>query len=363
MAATQQAPTLSFRRGASPLMYVMQTNPWSSGQLTTPWPVPRQGFARRIRMFAQGSSVAGATPPTLTEDYPWAIVKQCSFLDPDGTPIVQLSGFQAHLYEKYLAGWAGGDISKSAAANIYSAANAASSTNLVNFSFVLPLAVNNRDTLGVLANEDPNQGYSVQLQGELTANIWTANAPTSPAVNFTPLYEYFSQPPFKDVHTGAGYDQFPPELGAVHRVFVQRTNITGTGSRAVTIPLKTGDIYRGFILIFRANGLRATAETTPPTQIRFMYGNNVTYLALADYQIRDKMYEAEGVDADSGVYMFNFTEDSGLRPGNELRRDLFNSGDVAQAWIEVDLPSGYNTTNAYVETIQDSIMAPPQMFI
>jgi len=366
-APAKAAPSIPFRYGTRPMRTPMDARGWNytqsaGGGLIQPWDLPRQGYAKRILAFLNGSVVQGATPATLQEDYPHSVAKLISLKDPAGSPIIQLSGFQAYLLSRILNPRPGNDVAASGDATLYAAANAASSTNVIADVFSLPICVNDRDTLGALPNQDSKRGYSLEITSEAVATLFTANTPTSETFTFTPVYEYLPPPPPADPFTKLPYGQNPPHLYAVHKAHTERWNIGSTGSRAIVAHLKTGDTYRGIGLTFRSNGTRATAASTPWTAIRCFYGNNILYKEYtSEAQLRRDQYELLGVTLPAGCYFIDFTSDSGLRPGLDGRRDYFNTRLLTDVWIEVDLPAGYNTTNAYLEVLEDTVQLPAGM--
>jgi hypothetical protein len=362
-----KAPRLPFRKGVTPLFSFLGSKSYNYAaggpSLIEPWNLPRQGYLADVDIYVQGTVTDAATAATLQEDYPFSLTQTLQLLDPAGNAIISETGYGNYVRNLLLGGRPGSNL-VNGPASVYAAPNVLSAANAVNFKHRLMIEVNDRDLMGVLPNADPERSYQLAITAAPAASIYTANPPTSIIVPYSPRVKFFSQPPVSDPASGYEFEQTPPHLGAIHKVKYQRVNITGTGAKAISTGLPIGDMYRAIILIFRSNGTRATYAATPFSALRLKYGDNVTRKEYtSEPQLADEMYRYLGYNPPAGVYLLDFTADSGLRPGMDGRRDYFNTSLITELTLEVDLPTGFNTTNSWLEIYTDTLEVPDGMLV
>jgi hypothetical protein len=362
-----KAPPLPFRKGVTPLFSFLGSKSYNYAaggpSLIEPWNLPRQGYLADVDIYCQATVTDAATAATLQEDYPFSLTQTLQLLDPAGNAIISETGYGNYVRNLLLGGRPGSNL-VTGPASVYAAPNVASAANAVNFKHRLMIEVNDRDMMGVLPNADPERSYQLAITAAPTGGVFTANQPATIIAPYSPRVKFFSQPPAQDPATGLEYAPTPPHLGAIHKVKYSRVNITGTGQKTISTGLPIGDMYRAIILIFRSNGTRATYASTPWTGLRLKYGDNVSRKEYTgEPQLADEMYRLLGYNPPAGVYLLDFTADSGLRPGMDGRRDYFNSSVITELTLEVDLPNGFNTTNSWLEICTDTLEVPDGMLV
>src|SRR4029077_9492498 len=130
-------------------------------------------------------------------------------------------------------------------------------------------ALNRRSLMGLIANQDRAQKYTLRDDINTLANVYGTAPTVAPNVTIRRHYDNYSVPAPQNSNQ-ASQEMQPAKFGVLHYL-TQTVNPTSPapGSQNHFLP-RLGNTIRLLILVIRSNGLRATAEATPPSQIQFL---------------------------------------------------------------------------------------------
>lgn len=276
-------PTAPFGRGGR--LHIEQGSPSFSGiaiNVASPgtfsFPLPSYGFLSAVLLTVNATGGTGVAA-VYYEDAPWSCIDTITLADTNGTPLIQLSGYQAFLLSKY-GGYRLFGTDRTTLASAYNAGSTAG-----NFFFILPIYVEfGFDGMGCLPNADASARYQLTVKlasgvASATGPIYTT-APTGyPTLALSVEVLCRAVPSAKDMF-GNPQATRPPAFGTAQYASVQVFNaLTGLQSLQFT---RVGNIIRNHILIFKdtANGTRATAESTDlPTFLQMDWDASTRYIA------------------------------------------------------------------------------------
>lgn len=219
-----------------------------------------------------------------------------------------------------------------------------------NFRFPLrvPVATNRRDLLGVLANQDRAQKYSLRTDIAASGSVFSTAPSSLPTVAINKFYEQYSVP-LPTAPDGSPQDIFPAHFGTVH--FHTQTvseSAPANGSTINHYVRRIGNTVRWFGLVFRsatsgsATPIRGNADGNPPNLLRLKLGEDSVYSESWNYR-RFLMFERYGFDLPRGLIVYDFIHDFGPFSGFELGDDLVHSQALVNAQFQVTYPSTANT--------------------
>lgn len=322
------------------------------------------GYMTGIRLIVTGTAVNTDANTAFAADAPWNALSSIILSDTSGETI-NLTGFDLFLVNLY-CGFTGYGVNpaNSTDTNIYQAVTGTGATGgSFRFSLLVPVAINSRNLLGLLGNQDRALKY--QLRDDLAASgTIYGTAPNGSGVTVTVDRYYESAAVPGNTNTqGIPQQVYPPKFGVQH--FLTRIvspNAPIGGSTVNHFLSRVGNTIRNLILVFRSNGSRATAETYMPTRITFLLADTTIYTVDTKYQ-RNVMLSRFGFAAPAGVLAFDFMNDILMESGNEFGMDYLWTAGLVNAQFQIDYPSGFGSTNNSLVIITDDLIVPDEIDI
>lgn len=353
-------PVISWRRATTPRTAISVTT--SKALIATTQPISEQvtgtGFILYVNMEVVCVTAANAATVTLAADGPFNVLDTVSFSD-SGGELMNLSGFDLFLVNIY-----GGTMdnnkldSTSADTNVYQAVVGAGATGgSFRFHLLIPVALNHRNFLGLLGNQDRAQIY--QLRSDLSASATPyGTPPTTPGtITINRTYVAATVPQASNA-AGVAQQRFPPKFGVQH--FLTRTISAAAPVGGATtnhyLP-RLGNTIRLLILVLKSNGSRATAESNLPTRVQFQLGDTPIFQETVQYR-RRLMYQRFGFDAPSGVLVYDWITDIVDFAGDEFGLDWLWTAGIVNAQFQITYPAGFGSTNNTLEIIVSDLIVP-----
>jgi hypothetical protein len=151
----------------------------------------------------------------------------------------------------------------------------------------------------------------------------------------------------------------PDGYGTLHFTTVTTSDATPLGGSTTNHYLRRiGNTIRFIILIFRSNGLRATAEANPPTLITMKLGDDVLFTETYANR-KTKMYERYGFDWPAGVLIYDELHDFSSDAGFELGDDYLHTQALVNAQFQITYPAGFGSTNNSLVILTDDLAYNP----
>lgn len=356
------------------------------------------GYIYGIYIDAQASSATStaASVAVYAEDAPFNVLDTLIIRDVNGE-IASLQGYHAFI-ANLCNGWAketpatglaqGNALPSSAVGTGGVGTSASQDANIVsnvgsvglastgtsaggNFRFPLrvPVATNRRDLLGVLANQDRAQKYSLRADIAASGAVFSTAPSSLPNVTFNLFYEQYSVP-LANAPDGSPQEQFPPTFGTVH--FTTQTvseAAPSNGSQINHFIRRVGNTMRWLALVFRSTTTgggtpsRGNADANPPTNLQMKLGEDSVFNESWNYR-RGIMFERYGFDMPRGVLVYDWIHDFGPFAGYELGDDLVHSQALVNANIRVNYPTTSNTWQSgstLTLVTDDLIFSEPQI--
>ena len=356
--------TIPFRRATTERVETLQQESATITASTQKFEraVEGSGYIFGITLDVQATTAGNAAATTFTEDGPFAALDTIVFKDVNGE-LINLGG-----YDSYLADLAMGQNRVNGLENdtdVYLATTGAGATGgSFGFQVRLPVALDRRTLRGALANQDRAQKYSLRLDYAASTSIW-GTAPTAlPTMTVNKYYEYYTVPQPK-APNGAAQEVFPPDFGLMH--FLTATNSETLPAASSTLNhyiRRVGNTVRFIILVLRAGGgstPRATADATPPTNIRLKVGEDTLFNESYRYR-RGLMYRRYGFKAPAGVLIYDAIHDfQGEQAGGEFGDDWYYTQALVNGQFIVSWSSAFTAGSSLRLITSDLIYVPPRM--
>lgn len=326
--------------------------------------VDGSGYIYGIDLFVQATGgVNGAAAIAAAEDAPYSALSSVVFGDVNGE-LINLDGYSLFLSNLY-GGWSDHPLDGSADANVFAAVDtgAAPKTGTFAFHLSVPVALNRRSLLGLVANQDRAQKYSLRTDVAASTAIWTTPADTTlPNITITRTYDNYAVPAAQNAN-GAPQQQVPPKFGVLHFLTQSVNPSAPSGGSTVQHYLpRLGNTIRLLILVFRSTGgSRATAETTMPTRISLKLGDTPIFTEQVAYR-RALMFARYGFDAPDGVLVYDFITDVINQAGAEMGEDYAFTNGLVNAQFEVTYPAGWGAGSS-LTVITDDLVIPSNVDI
>lgn len=272
---------------------------WSvvPGAATTnlgPVPLPASGgYLRRImlELIAAGGAGSGVG----TGDYPFNIINEVRLLEPNNTPIIDLSGYNLLIADTY-GGYAGSPDPR------IDPDYSANGNNPVIEPY-LPVEIDTT-AVGSLADLSSSSAFQLYLSIASTAQIWSTAPTTVPTVAINTYQDYWTLP--------NPYDQnqrpqatAPPFPGTI-QLWSQIPNISIASNQRIQLN-RMGNQLRTVAMIFRASGVRSEAPAPNPMALRW----DDVILTNSDLQSLRKIMREIVTDLsarDTGVYVLPYNK-------------------------------------------------------
>lgn len=356
----QAGGVIPFRRAATPRtsINVSTSNTVAAGAQNNQQIIEGTGYITAIHLEVVCTTAGNAAAVTFAADGPFSALDVVSFQDSTGEE-VNLSGFELFLVNLY-GGWLPHStlLSTSADTNVTLLTTGAVGTGgSFRFHLWVPVALNRRNFLGLLGNQDRAQKYTLRTDIGATASIYGV-APTTPGtlvINRT--YENVTVPAPVNAD-GTSQQSLPPKFGVIHTATRVISNSAPVGGSTVNHFLpRIGNTIRCMILVLRSNGSRATAESNMPTRIQFQLGDTPLFIETVQYR-RALMFKRYGFDAPSGVLVYDFLSDFKQSAGDELGLDYLWTAGLANMQFQITYPAGFGAANNTLTIITSDIVVP-----
>jgi hypothetical protein len=275
-----------------------------------------------------------------------------------GPDLITLSGYSAYLWNRY-GGFGLIDPATSTDTNIYSVTAGTGATGgSFNFRLRVPVAINHRNLIGLLGNQDAATKYQLATDVSPLSAIYTVNPTNAPTLTITRDLGFCTVPAAVDA-MGKAQQQVPPTYGVLHMANELRSEAQPSSGATVNHFVRSlGNVIREFILVFR-DSTGARSDALLPNRLTFRVGADVK-LSVSSGDLRWLMRHHYGVDAPAGVLVIDFISDFGREAGLELGDDWFDSSNVPNAQFECVYPTFANTPGT-LTVITDQLVIPAGM--
>ena len=321
--------------------------------------VEGSGFIYGILLDVVATATGNAAAVTFAEDAPWSALDSIVFRDVNGE-LINLTGFDLFIANLMQKNYANRYLDQSALTNLGTTGAGATGGS---FSFMLdvPIAINRRDLIGIVGNQDRAEKWALRSDLAASASIY-GTAPTAlPPVTINKFYENYSVPN-PTSPSGAAQEVLPPSFGTLHF-------LTSTQADAVPAPSTTvnhflrriGNTIRAVALVFRAGAgttPRATADANLPTNIRMKVGEDTLFNETARYR-KAQMFKRYGFDFPAGVLVYDAMHDFDREAGAEVGDDYYHTQALVNAQFIISYPSGYTAGGSLRFITDDLIYTPP----
>lgn len=299
---------------------------WTAGIQAPLWNISPTGWLRTLWLDFTLTVAGNSATPTLAADGPWSAIQKCTVYDLGGEVIVQVTGYEWMILNKfggyYEIGDPRGDITYTVTAG------SGSSAGSVHFILALPFEVVARDALGTVQNES-KPGWKVEIYFDSAANTYgtppTAAGTASMRVRGYP--ESYTEP-LAMAPNGRPFAQTPPLPGSL-QYWKSENQALPAGNARYDLSNGIGFPIRNILWYARAasDSTRATADTNWPDPSTLLLGNiNLFTRSKAlwisrlgkDFGLTNTTVDT-ALGRESGVFPVYNTRDFGLRAGAEVR--------------------------------------------
>jgi hypothetical protein len=323
--------------------------------------VEGSGFVYGILLDVQAPIASGnAAVVAYQEDGPYSALDSVVYRDVNGE-LVNLGGWDLAMAnvaaKQYVGQW------EDAATNgtaLYTAVTGSGSTG-GSFTFLVRvlIALNRRDLIGLVGNQDRSQKYSLRTDYAASTSIYSTAPTALQNMTVDRYYENYSVP-LPTGANGQAQEVLPPSFGTLHFLTSFFSEAVPSGGNTTNHFLRRiGNTIRFIILAFRSNGSRVTADTNAPTSIIFKVGEDTLFTESYRYR-RWLMFERYGFDWAKGVLVYEALHDfDGQGAGGELGDDYFHTQSLVNAQFLISYPAGFGSTNNTLKFITDDLIYVP----
>jgi hypothetical protein len=328
--------------------------------------VEGSGFVYGVLLDMQAVTAGNAATVVFFEDGPYSSLDSVVYRDVNGE-LVNLNGFDLYLanlgMKQYVGQW---EDAANNGTSLYSAVTGSGGTGgTFNFLLRVPIALNRRDLIGLVGNQDRSQKYSLRSDfasgaASATGPIYTTAPTTLPAAAILDRYYENYAVPLPTGPNGQAQEVLPPSFGTLHFLTSFTSEAVPSGGNTVNHFLRRiGNTIRFIVLEFRSNTLRATADTNAPTSILFKVGEDTLFTESYRYR-RWLMFERYGFDWPKGVLIYEALHDfDGQGAGGELGDDYFHTQSLVNAQFLIAYPSGFGSTANTLRFVTDDLIYVP----
>ena len=335
----------------------------SSGTITassqnTQVTIEGTGYMTGIVLEVSVVTASNSADVAFNEDAPWNALDSVVLSDVSGESI-NLQGFDLYLLNKY-GGWTthGTLDAGSSDANIYSLTTGTGATG-GSFKFLVrvPVAVNVRNFLGLLGNQDRALKYQLRSDIAASGTIYGTAPTAAGAITINRYYESVTVPG-RTNSDGIPQEIMPAKFGVQHFGTRMISESPPVGGATVNHYLRRlGNTIRSLVLVFRENGSRASAEANMPERITFLLGDTTIFTETVGYR-RWLMRNRFGYDADDGVIVYDFLTDLLREAGSEFGLDYLWTAGLVNAQFQITYPSGFGSTNNSLVILTSDLIVP-----
>jgi hypothetical protein len=317
------------------------------------------GFIYGIMLHAQATAAGNSANVTFAEDAPWNVFDTVVFGDVNGD-LHNVQGFELFLCNLVNRNYAFRYLDNAPYVSVTPGTPATGGSFEVWVR--VPVAINRRDLLGIVANQDRAQKYRLRNDVAASSVVYGTGPTVVPSVVIERFYENYSIP-LATGPNGEHQQMVPDSFGTL--AFLTSTTAAEAPNGAGTVNhflRRIGNTVRYIILIWRINGVRATVELAGnnPTSVRFRVGEDQIFIESYRYR-RTRMFEQWGFDFPAGVLVYDAMHDFAGAAGMELGDDYYSTQSLVNAQFEVVYPAGFGSTNNTLRFVTSDVMyVPPQ---
>lgn len=353
-AGNVQQAAVPFRRATLERTDVLpsESNAISAARVPIERTIEGTGYIYGIQLEVVANAAANAATVVYAEDAPWNSLDLIIYKDVNGE-LINLSGFDLYLANLAMKQYVYRFQDQSAFFTLTAGAGGTGGT--FNFQIRVPVAVNRRDLLGVVGNQDRAQKYTLRTDQAASTAIYTTPPTTLPTMTIAKTYENYAVPMLSSA-TGAKQMPFPDSFGTLHFLTSTVSEAAPSGGSVINHYLRRiGNTIRYIILVFRSNGSRLTASQNVPTSISLKVGDDTQFTESYNYR-RFIMFERYGFDFPNGVLVYDAMHDFNGFAGGELGDDYWHTQQVTQAQFMITYPVGFGSTNNSLKFITDDLL-------
>lgn len=361
--AVQNQP-VAFRRATSERadQVIFDTITMGAGRTQLERTIEGSGFLYGIALRVVATTSANAATVVFAEDAPWNALDSIVLRDTNGE-IANLNGYDLYLDNLINRQYAVRFQDQSTSTYLFqtvAGVGGGLGGSFTTFARV-PVGLNRRSLRGILGNQDRAQKYQLRTDLAASGSVYTTPPTTNPSVLIERYYENYSVPSAVSP-IGAPQQVLPSDYGTVHFSTAVTAEAAPAASSKINHFLKRiGNTIRWVALVFRAgNGAtpRATAEATPPTNVRVKLGEDATFNETYFYR-RGLMFERFGFDFPSGVLVYDTIHDFGPFAGFEIGDDYWHTQALVNAQFEITYSSAFTAGSSLRIMTDDLIYVPP----
>lgn len=303
---------------------------WVAPILLATWNVSPTGWFRGAWLdFIL--TITGNAAGAFAADGPWSFIQKLTLYDLGGEVIIQVTGYEWMVLNKFGAYFNQGDPRAS-----ITYTTAASSTTPFHFLLYLPLEAVRRDALGTVQNES-KPGWKIEIYADSAANTvgvgGTAFTSTGvPSVRVRGYLDSYTEPAM-EAPNGRPFAQSPPLPGSL-QYWKSENEVLAAGTSRHDLVNGVGFPLRNVIYYVQDQGnlTRATADPNWPDPITLLFGSVNIFTRSKNLWIErmSKSFDLSAVGAtipaadsaqgrENGVFPYWLTEDMSNQPGAELR--------------------------------------------
>jgi hypothetical protein len=317
--------------------------------------LPKAGLLSRLFVTVVGTMTVtpGTGTAVLSERRAFNLIKRVRLIANSGASIFDVSGYGTYLINTLLRKDATPNdsfIDEGYKAEIYSA-GVASGANAWKFGLEIPIAINERDPIGLILLQNNATQLTLEIEfnpefgvnGVIAPVVVTGNAVSSFAGKVDVMMEYFTVPRNKEDY---------PSLNVIHQWLEQQDAIASAGAWAKS--LLRGNTYMRMIHYVTLNNLLDTANVE---KLRVLYNQSeVPYIInkLPQLFIQRARY---GRDLPKGTFVHDWYMSSG-QVSLGTSRDFINSANVTEFQSEITLASGASVPagTSFINTITEQLI-------
>lgn len=316
--------------------------------------LPQTGILANLIVRVAGTltitnGTGGATLNAVEMGKPYGLIDRLHLTANSGTEIVNVTGkglYLRNLIDKnnYLD-LAASVLPEAVTGNPVYQFGTAAGTNTVEFTLKIPVAVNERDTLGMILLQNKETLLTLALDWANPANLFalTGTATVAFTGNAYVTMEYFSVPLS---------DKEYPDLSVAHTLLEDQVAVPGTGDVLYTVP--RGNIYQRIMHRVVLNAAPAGFDDVNTLTLQYNQSEQPYKLMGHDQlAIQRNRYKR---DLPKGVYVWDFAYQGD--PGYGGARDLVNSRAITDFLSIVNIASGatLGTNNNFIYTVREQLV-------
>lgn len=299
---------------------------WTAGIQAPLWNISPTGWLRSLWLDFTLTIAGNSATPTMAADGPFSVVQKCTLYDLGGEVIMQLTGYEWSILNKFGGYYEIGDARQDITFSVTSGSGGAAGS--FHFILALPFEAVARDALGTVQNES-KPGWKVEIYFDSAANTFgTLPTGTGTASMRVRGYPESYTEPLTAAPNGRPFAQSPPLPGSL-QYWKSENGSLPSGNAKWDLSNGVGFPIRNILYYARAasDSTRATADANWPDPSTLLLGNINLFTKSKNLWLSrlGKDFGLTSTTADTamgrenGVFPVYFTRDFGLRAGAEVR--------------------------------------------